>query len=306
MKTETQIRDFIKRIPTEVKSMTYDELVTACNEHFPHIPILPLRFENEPFFFGQYKFGGRNIVYRGRKITNLQNQPYPKVSDISFIPEDKLHLITEFGRANKKGESMFYGAIHYPTACFETLSKGIDFQKTGSGMLTVGTWVIEKPLLIAQLPISKKYWNLINEKTNFELVKHSNEKIDAVISEIKKLTASDIDYEILELFGDAFANFQIECEQDYYLSNYYKDRIFDKIKGFNVPVEYDGIFYASVPNAYESDNLVIKPESVISKMKFGDAMQVWVVHHKQTTGNVQFIPIEQRVRADDEGNLNWR
>nr|WP_315177316.1 hypothetical protein [uncultured Flavobacterium sp.] len=305
MKTEEEIREFIKNIPTDVRNMSYDELVIACNIHFPRIPILPLKFNNEPFFFGQHDLSGKNAVYRGRKITNKENQPHKKVSDISYIPDTELHVIKEFGRVNKKGESMFYGAFHYPTASFETLSKGVDFRNLGSGMVSVGTWLINERLKIVQLPPSKKYWNKLNAITTFDLVKSSDAKIDEEISIIKSLVEKEIDYEILELFGDAFANFEIECEQDYYLSNYYKDRIFNKILGFKVPEEYDAIIYASVPNANESDNIVIKPEAVDKKMKFMDAMQVWVVHHKQTTESMQFIPIVQKIYAEEDGILKW-
>lgn len=306
MKTVNEIRAFIKSIPTEVRSMTYEELVSVCNEHFPNIPILPLRFNNEQFFFGQYDLSGKNAIYQGRPITNKKNQPHSKISEISFIPVDKqIDLIKEFGRANKKGESMFYGAIHYSTACMEALNKGIDFINFGSGMVSVGTWLIVEPLKIAQLPLSKKYWSLLDEITTFELVNNSNQKINEEISSIKKLVKNEIDYEILELFADAFANFKIECEQDYYLSNYYKDRIFDKVDGFKPLQEFDAIIYSSVSNSYESDNIVIKPDAVTTKMKFMDALQVWVLHNKEPSQNVQFIPIKQRVYADEEGNIKW-
>lgn len=304
--TEREIRNFIKRIPTEVRKMNYKQLVNICNIFIPNIPILPLRFENEPFFFGQREFSGLNLIYRGRKINNLKNRPYPNISDINYIQDIDLHKIKKFGRVNKKKESMFYGAIGYPTACFETLSKGIDFKNMGSGMVTVGTWKINKPLKIAQLPFSKKYWNKLNDITNFNIVNTSDEKIEKQNELIKGLVKTDLDFEILTLFGDAFANFEIKCEQDYYLSNYYKDRIFNHVKGFKVNENFDAIIYPSIPNAYESDNIVIKPEAVDLKLEFIEAMQVWVVHHKKSTGNVEFIPIEQKVGVDDSGTLKWR
>lgn len=304
--TEKETKDFIKRIPIEVRKMNYEQLVQVCNAFIPRIPILPLKFENELFFFGQREFSGWNLVYRGRKITNLENRPHPKVADINYIQETELHKIKEFGRVNRKGESMFYGALGYPTACFETLSKGIDFKNMGFGMVSVGTWRITKPLNIVQLPYSKKYWNKLNDITDFNIIKTSNEKIEKQNNKIKQLINDDLSFEILTLFADAFANFEIECEQDYYLSNYFKDRVFNNINGFKVKEDFDTILFPSVPNAYESDNIVIKPSAVDSKLKFIEAMQVWVVHHKQATGSVEFIPIEQKVDVDENGILKWR
>ena len=218
--TENEIRNFIKRIPTDVRKMNYEQLVHFCNAYIPRIPILPLKFENEPFFFGQREFSGWNLIYRGRKINNPENRPHPKVSDINYIQDKDLHKIQEFGRVNRKGESMFYGAIGYPTACFETLSKGIDFKNMGSGMVSVGTWKVTNPLKIVQLPFSKKYWNKLNDITNFNLVKTSNDKIEKQNEQIRELVKTHLDFEILTLFGDAFANFEIDCEQDYYSVSY--------------------------------------------------------------------------------------
>lgn len=305
MKTLTEIRKFIKDIPIEVRNMSYNELVHACNIHFPKIPFRPLPFNNEPFFFGQYDLNGGNAIYRGRAIKNKENKPHQKVSDINYIDTENLHCIKEFGRANKKGESMFYGAFHYPTASFEAISKGENFRNFGSGMVSVGTWLIKKPLKIVALPPSKKYWNKFNDTVDFSLVNNSDLKIDEEISFIKSQMKEEIDYEIFELFSDAFANFEIECEQDYYLSNYYKDRVFNKIPGFKVPEKYDAIIYGSVPNGYETYNIVILPDAVDKKMAFMDAMQVWIVHQKQPTENIQFIPVFQKIYADENGKLEW-
>ena len=85
--TENEIRNFIKRIPTDVRKMNYEQLVHFCNAYIPRIPILPLKFENEPFFFGQREFSGWNLIYRGRKINNPENRPHPKVSDINYIQD---------------------------------------------------------------------------------------------------------------------------------------------------------------------------------------------------------------------------
>jgi hypothetical protein len=53
-------------------------------------------------------------------------------------------------------------------------------------------------------------------------------------------------------------------------------------------------------------SVVLKPSTVDTKLKFSSAMQVWVVHHLKTGKGAQFIPIEQRVHADNNGKLSWR
>lgn len=305
MKSDKEIRKFIKDITQDVRSMSYEQLTEACNEFFPRIPILPLDFNNQPFFFRQNEYGGRNAIYRGRKITNSENQPHLSISEISFIQKKDLNKIEFFGRVNKKGESMFYGAIGYPTTCIETLSKGIELKDFGSAMVTVGTWLIKDSIKMVQLPYSKKYWQAMEGLTRFNLIRMSSEKINEENNMLRGLVETEIDFEILQLFGDAFANFNIECEQDYYLSNYYKDRIFNQVKGFNTHVDFEAILYPSVSNAFESDNIVIRPSTVEKKMEFLDAMLVWVVNQKQSGGSVQFIPIKQRIYPDKNGIFKW-
>lgn len=306
MKTEHQIRKFINEIPNLVKEMTYEELVTACNEHFPRLPIIVSDFNNQENFFRQQQLPGKNLIYRARKITNQNNTPHEYLSDIDCIPNEKKHLITEFGRVNKPQERMFYGALDYSIACFETLSKGKDFQNIASAMTTVGCWIIDKPFKIAQIPFSKKYINKLEATTGLGNFRISEEGIAKQEQHYRQLLASDLEYDKMQLFADAFANFEIENEHDYYLSNYYKDRVFNKIENFKLDIEFGAIQYPSVPSSFERDNIVLLPEVAENSLTFLNGMQVWVVFDKENMKNLQFLPIEQMVRCDSEGKLNWR
>ena len=68
MKSDKEIRKFISDIPQDVRSMNYQQLTEACNEFFPRIPIVPLNFENQPFFFHQNEYG----VDKPGKLTHLR------------------------------------------------------------------------------------------------------------------------------------------------------------------------------------------------------------------------------------------
>ena len=112
MPTENEIRNFIQAIPKMVKSLTYDEVVKLCNYYFSSFVFPTADFTNELFFFRQKEWSGWNVIYRGRKLTGMHNRPYSNVSDISYIQEKDIESIKNFGRANKKGESMFYGSLN--------------------------------------------------------------------------------------------------------------------------------------------------------------------------------------------------
>jgi hypothetical protein len=306
MPTSNEIKQFIKRIPQEVKRLTYENVLEACNYYFPRLPIPIVDFTNAPFYFGQKEYSGWNLLYRGRKITNTENKPHPYVADISYIKDKDLDNIKNFGRANKKGESMFYGSLNFATACIETLSKGSDFKDCGSAMVSIGTWKFEKPLRLVQMPHSEKYWKLFYETVTFKSERLTEEHIKQHNHELRNRLTNDLDFEILELFGDAFARFEINDDSDYFLSNYYTDRVFNRVKGFYAPEEIDGIIYPSVPNSYQENNIVLKPSVVDTKLKFINAMQIWAVHFMKTSGGAQFNPIQQRASADETGKLSWR
>ena len=69
--------------------------------------------------------------------------------------------------------------------------------------------------------------------------------------------------------------------------------------------EVDGIIYPSIALSYQHKNIVLKPEVVKNKMKFINAMQVWLVSFADRGGGAQFIPIKQRINADKDGKLLW-
>lgn len=305
MVTSEEVRSFIKRIPNKLDEYSYDRIVVMCNHFFPRLPISIVDFTNEPFFFHQQQFGGKNVIYRGRHITNPQNQPHKFVSEISFIPESEISKIKTFGRVNKPVESMFYGALKFATACIEAISKGNVFKDNNSAMVTVGTWMFDTPLKLAQMPHSEKYCDLFFNTVSYKSERVTLEKVRARNAEIRSQFGDELDFEILELFGDAFARFDIKNDFEYMLSNYYADRVFNRIPGFSPGEEIDGIMYPSVPNSYEEINIVLKPEVVREKMHFMNAMQVWVINDLANGGGGQFVPIRQRVRADENGELRW-
>jgi len=306
MPTPDETRQFIKTIPNEVKNLSYGEVVKLCNQFFPSLPLFVVDFTNDPFYFKQMEWGGLNVIHRGREITNPQNSPHPFVSDISYIPNKNLDKIKSFGRVNKMGEAMFYGSLNFATACIETLSKGEDFRKTGSAMVSIGTWKFEKPLKLVQMPHSMRVWKEFYQTVSFKSGKITEEQIIEHNEHLRKQINNDLAFEILELFGDAFAKFDTKNDSDYYLSNYFADRIFNRLNEFKMGEDIDGIIYPSVPSSYLENNIALKPSVIDSKLKFIKAMQVWVVHHLDRGGGGEFIPIKQQISADSTGKISWR
>jgi len=304
MPTAEQVRRFIREYPQNIKGMSYEAFVEVCNQHFPRLPILTVEFDNSPFFFNQRQYSGWNIVYRGRLITD-KKAPYASVSEISFVPESSLHMVKKFGRANKKHEAMFYGAFNFATACIETISEGEDFRKAGASAVTVGAWKFEKPLVFAKMPPSVKYTKLFYETVPYQSKRITEATVKEEEAEVRAQLPSDLDFEGLQFFADAFAKFDIESDEDYYPSNYYTDRVLGRVKGFNVQQPVDGILYPSVLNSYEELNIVLKPEVVTSSLRFIEGLHIWAVSHLERGGGAEFLPIQQHATADENGIIKW-
>ncbi len=294
----------INEIYKDITSLEYSEIVNYCNELFPQIPISVIDFENERFAFKQREFGGVNVVYRARLISNSDNKPHETVSAISYIPQELKEKITEYGRVNKPNQPMFYGSFDFATACTEAVTKGNVFENKNSVMLTVGVWKFTNPLKLVKIPHSERRFKEFYDEVNFESESIKLEHIEAQNIKVKEQFGSEEEYKLLELFADEFATFNSKSNIEYRLSNYYADRVFNKIDPFIVQEQLEGIIYPSLALSYQHNNIVLPPEIVDQKLEFVEAMQVWMVISPNSEG-AQFIPIKQRVHSDPNGTLKW-
>ena len=296
----------LNEFKNELSGLDYGSLTEMCNERFPMLPFFEVDFKNDLFEWKQREYGGSNVIYRARHITNDDNRPHDNVSEISYIPKSKIDKIKSYGRGNKPQESMFYGALKLPTTCVEAITKGNVLNDAKSTMLTVSVWKVEKPLTLVKIPHSEKYFKSFYEKVNFKSSKIQLEHIQNTNKEIRKQIANDSAYQDLMFFADAFAKWDIKLDHDYMLSNYYVDRAFSRIPGMPMEEKIDGIIYPSVAFSYQETNILLNPDTVDNKLKFLSAAQIWLVSFLESNKGAQFIPIEQQVKAAEDGSINWR
>lgn len=284
-------------------SLEYKKIIELCNSIFPRIPISINDFKNTSYELNQMDKGGMNVIYRAREIKNEKNIPFESVSEISYISEEKKTLITEFGRANKQEQSMFYGAIDYPVACAECIGNGKEFLKKGVAFFVVGIWQIIEPLKLAQLPYSENKFEKFYNTVNFKSESIQLQDIRQINKHIKNQIRSEYDFNNLMFFADEFARF--DEDNTYKLSNYYCDRIFNNLNHLKVPFEIEGILYPSIVNSYQKNNIVLKPSVVDQKLRFISAMLVWFNPSTDGKRSAEFIPIKQHIKANEEGKLMW-
>lgn len=299
----------LKKVRDILKEVDYKTLSNILDSHLPSVPILVYDFDNRPFALNQPNNGGLNLLYRGRLLTSPDNKPFQEFKQINYIHRDDIDKIKKYGRVNKPQESMFYASTEMAVACLETFSKGIkteDLEKNISLFIQIGIWKIESPLVLARMTSPEKYFSdfveqeeikrLNPKKVTLETVKAQNEKIR------KEFTKSE-DFEILEFFSDEFAKTDTQDHNEYKLSNYYADRIFNRER-FDTKLQIDGIMYPSVPSCYQEQNLVLPPAIVDAKLKFLWSDLIWVTLSKNH--GAQFIPVEQRALINEKGLIEWK
>ncbi len=109
----------------------------------------------------------------------------------------------------------------------------------------------------------------------------------------------------MDFFAKEFAKTKIDDNKEYMISNYYADRMLNKIDGFNMePV--DGIVYPSVPRGYNDNNIVLDPDVVDRKLEFVGATKMKVTYIPGQIINFERMQAGFGVKADKDGNLEWK
>lgn len=200
-----------------LNTVDYNTLTRILNAYLPSVPISVIDFDNRPHAFNQTS-SRSNLLYRARLITNKDNKSFEKYEELTYISEGNRHKITEFGRVNKPGESIFYASTEPVVACIETFSRGANFnllKEQKSLLLNVGTWKIEKPMSLARMISPEKYFEkFIEEVKSLNLKKVTIEVVRKQNEEIRKLLRDEEEFRILEFFSEEFAKTEIKNHND--------------------------------------------------------------------------------------------
>lgn len=287
--------------------VTYETVRDILNAYFPNLPICQRPFKNEPHEFTQGT-SPINWIYRARLVKPHQSR-WTKVSDIDAIPKDKLHLIREHGRVNRPHQSIFYGSLNLHMACVETYAKGENMKLILSGkpvMAVVGAWKAIGPIDFCQIPLPVNYTRMFMEN---EMIKALNlrfqmDKIEKQAEHVRGMINNEKAYNDLTFFSEAFARLEIDDHRQYMISNYYADRVFNLISGYEATAPVEGIMYYSTPSSFQELNVAMQPEVAARKLQFSHAYTM-IVRHDPINEQTTWIPYEQGIRAVD-GVIQWR
>ncbi|SEM64991.1 hypothetical protein SAMN05421856_10570 [Chryseobacterium taichungense] len=235
-----KLKEFSKKLDT----ISYDEIYTLLRESVRRIPIPLARFHKD-----------REL---DRARLNKGDTLYNSIDDLGYIKDRNVidNFLTEFGRANKPHQVMFYGAIRTSpidkprvTAIAETSKLFQD--KNGYNLdgekYTISRWISNEEFFVAEMVFAEEAI-----KNNPD-IKRSFEK---QIGFADELDEDDIEFykEFLIFISEEFAR-KIEKNDDYKISVAYTNLILEH-------PQVEGVMFPSVQTNYFGANLVIPVETV--------------------------------------------
>lgn len=233
-------------LSNRLDTVEYDEIVDILKDSIKKIPI-PLA-----------KLKANSNIDRVRK--NIGDTPFTNVDELSYIRNQKVidNFLTEFGRANRPHQVLFYGAIETTnlkhqriTAIAETSElfqdrNGVSFE---GELYTVSRWTNVVELSLAEVVFSKEAIAINPDiKKNFEMQTEF----------AKKEGFDDLQFytDFLVFISDQFARPK-QTHHDYKISTAYTNLVLtsDQVQGISFP---------SVQTRYEGENVAFEP-AIIDK-----------------------------------------
>ena len=182
-------------------------------------------------------------LYRARR--NYKKEQFKYKEQISYRKDTC--KIKEFGRANRPGQSIFYGSHKTETAIFETSSL---FNKGnfhfGNEIITLGKWYVNKNIDILGI-ISDKDAMTIEPSLSSLYSRSLNHPL-----------SDDLSQKILEFFSREFSKNVNNSTSQYKISCAYFNYIINKFNNNRLL----GVAYPSVEYEYKDLNVALLPKAV--------------------------------------------
>lgn len=297
------IKDFESRFPDKEKALEFlnmlnsldlsqydlDKIDNMINDVFHIIP------------FGTSHIPKGTKLFRARK--NKPSQVFYNISELGLNKPDN---ITEFGRANKPHEPIFYCSSNVKLACAEVLQslKNKFNPKNEVGLTTVSVWETTKELHVAPIYYSEAVCKVRDDIKNYKEGNKNHIREKNIINS-STLDVSDL---IMEFFCDEFSKININTHHDYKLSASYSNRLKHANK-LVAPMysnsRFDGIVYPSVAMMYKGDNIALFEENLDDKIKFETAIQAICLDFDFDKPDFQSYFTYEIESYDKNGNLTW-
>ena len=240
----------------------------------------------------------RYIIHPGsgliRQRINPQGKEFYSISELNYPPAI---CLSKYGRANLPYQSMFYACsfpdtngddVPFPrmVSLLETSSFFKDKDSVGIERSTVSRWEVTETLNLIALPFGKEYRRPCPDVLNFaeywrDIMQDVSvnpdglELIQYMSNEISKDFASNNEYMIIANFANYLLNVNMKTKDS------------------------DGIIYPSVPAQGGGFNVAIKPNAVVTKIRFVGASLCHLLKKRDKS----YIAIMKDSHLNSDGTL---
>lgn len=261
----------LKEISTRLDKVEYDDIVDILKYSIKRIPI-PLA-----------KLKANTNIDRVRK--NIGEDLFQNVDQLSYIKDQKIidNYLTEFGRANKPHQVMFYGAVETTnlphqrvTAIAETsqLLQNPEGVNLNGEFYTVSRWTNKEELSLAEVVFSSEAIKINPDiKRAFEMQTEF----------AKQAGQDDLEFytDFLVFISDQFARPK-QTHNDYKISTAYTNLVLTR-------PQVQGIAFPSVQTQYIGVNVAFEPKIVddffsvkvlSTERLYKNKMKTYLANHK--------------------------
>jgi RES domain len=256
-KTADVVRRIESLLQLDLEIMPDYALKALINSYFNYIP----------YSSGLIPAG--TLLFRAR--VNKGDIPFSKASEVHYPSRE---LVTNYGRANRPQEQIFYCSSNLLLAAFETCQNLKHSIQPARALASV---TINVYRTLAELHVATIIQSATVHKLRTDnLAAHDffQNQLNNGVLQADTVTASNL---IAQFFAEQFTKSEIRQPSDYKLSVFYTNEIRamnEMIAPEHQKYHFDGINYPSVAMQYKGDNQALFIESVDSKIELVDALQV--------------------------------
>lgn len=243
-----EILNTLRKVRRSLKSFPYDEILKLINSM-------------ELTDMIAFKIPKGTVILRGRPCLS---HDFNHVNQLSYP-----RVVKSFGRAQRPGFPMFYGAITsrpeeshlnmMVTIFLEIIGDVTKRIKTeGEEKLAIGRWIVTEDLTVCGMIFHEEYL-----RKNLGLLDFYNK----YLKYISHLEQNRHQIEILKFISSEFAKPVIGTDDDYKISAAFVESVLSKSL-----VNLDGIVYPSVRAEGDYFNIALTPECVNNKLRLGNVL----------------------------------
>lgn len=277
--------DYFKKISNCGLENLSDLELDSLRVEFNNFLNIDLAFFADTYPTKLFRITNNKYLYGGKTV-KLQ-----KITDLIGPPVD----CAKIGRANLKGESIFYAALDFNTAVWETQPEVGDY-------ITLSEWKIKEG--------EKLYNHFIFHPEETNLSKESQNAFEAHIEQLGKIRADlrDVFKEVLKFVAEEFMKpVNRENNQNYLFSSLVSSRFLQRGKDSN-GFQIESISYPSTKRDCEVTNIAILNSLVFEKLELESVKIMTVgetnydINNKGTDDLIKISPLVTEVERFDFDN----